>query len=286
MKIIGLRSSSDLAAKVAKQLHSELVMPEERRFPDGELYVRCDSDLSGEDVFIIGNTHTDAEIIEMILTLSAVRDYAVKSVNIIAPYYGYARQHQRYRRGEPISSQILTEIFASYSRSIATVDIHDEQTLSYSKVKFTDLHADRSIVDFYRHVDIDYVVSPDDGGLDRVKHVAEALGKKYFYIEKKRIDDRTVEMKAPDIDLKGKNVLILDDIISTGGTIAKSSAILRQKGASRIYVSAIHGLFVNSSESKILENADEIHVTDTVAGKYSDISVYQVVCDYITGTHA
>ena len=286
MKIIGLRSSAVLAEKFADQLHSELVTPDERRFPDGELYLRYDTDMSGEDVFIIGNTHTDGEIMEMILTLSAVRDYAVKSVNIIAPYYGYARQHQRYRRGEPISSQILTEIFAMYSRSIATVDIHDEQTLGYSKVKFTNLHADRSIIDFYRNVDIDYIVSPDDGGLERVKHVAESLGKKYFYIEKKRIDDRTVEMKAPDIDIRGKKILILDDIISTGGTIAKSSSILRQKGASRIYVSAIHGLFVNSSESKILENADEIHVTDTVSGKFSDISVYQVVSDYINGLYA
>ncbi|BAB59339.1 ribose-phosphate pyrophosphokinase [Thermoplasma volcanium GSS1] len=281
MKIIALRSSLKLAARIAEELKTEPVMPDERRFPDGELYLRYDEDLTGHNIFIIGNTHSDAEVMEMILTLSAIQDYRTKSVNIIAPYYGYARQHQRYKNGEPISSQILTEIYSSYSNSIATVDIHDEKTLSYSKVKFSDLHANDAIVRYYKNVDVDYVVSPDDGGLARVADISAKLGKKHFFIEKKRIDDRTVEMKVPNVDVNGKKLLIVDDIISTGGTIAKSSGLLREKGASKIYVSAVHGLFVNGSENKILQNADEIHVTDTVESKFSDISVYQEVCNYI-----
>ncbi len=226
-----------------------------------------------ENLNIIGNTRKDEDIIEMLLSISAVSDYSPKSLNLIIPYFGYARQHKRYNRGEPVSSQVFAEMLSLHSDTICTVEIHDEQTLKYSQKPFSNLHVFSSIAKHFIDKQIDYVVSPDDGGLDRVKTVASELNTEYFYIDKKRIDDRTVEMKMPDVKVNGKNVLIVDDIISTGGTIAMSS--------NKIYVSAVHGLFANGADEKILKYSDEINVTDTVQGKYTSISVYEEVSDYI-----
>ncbi|MGC8608719.1 MAG: ribose-phosphate diphosphokinase [Thermoplasmata archaeon] len=281
MKIVALTSSIELAKKVSENMKIGLVQPQERRFPDGEMYIHVEDDLSGEDVFIIGNTRKDEDIIEMLLSISAVSDYSPKSLNLIIPYFGYARQHKRYNRGEPVSSQVFAEMLSLHSDTICTVEIHDEQTLKYSQKPFSNLHVFSSIAKHFIDKQIDYVVSPDDGGLDRAKTVASELNTEYFYIDKKRIDDRTVEMKMPDVKVNGKNVLIVDDIISTGGTIAMSSEILRKKGANKIYVSAVHGLFANGADEKILKYSDEINVTDTVQGKYTSISVYEEVSDYI-----
>ncbi len=281
MKILSLPSSVELAKKVSDNLKVGLSLPLARRFPDGEMYLRIEEDLSGDDVFIIGNTRKDEDILEMIMSLSAISDYSPRSVNLIIPYFGYARQHKRYNRGEPVSSQILTEILSTHSDSICTVEIHDEQTLRYSQKPFTNVHVYHSMAKHFMDKQIDYVVSPDDGGLERAKTVAYELNVEYFYIDKKRIDDRTVEMKMPDVKVNGKNILIVDDIISTGGTIAMSSEMIRKKGANRIYVSAVHGLFANGADEKILKYSDEISVTDTVQGKYTGISVYEEVSDYI-----
>ena len=239
MLIVPSSSSLKLAKSVAKISGSTLSDVERKRFPDGEMYVRILSETLNMDVAVLGNTRTDSDILEMLLLLNAAREGGAKRVIAVIPYFGYARQHMRYKDGEPISSKVITQALDNSSDEIICVEIHDGQTLSFSSKPFRNLSAERSMTDHFMNHVPDYVLSPDDGGYDRAKKLAESIGTRAAYIFKKRIDPKTVEMKLPDIDFTGKTILLVDDIISTGGTIIKAIKLLRQAGTINMIIQAI-----------------------------------------------
>ena len=279
MIVVAGSSSGKLAGKIAEYTGSDMAEVERRKFPDGELYLRIKSVLKGADVILVSTTKNDENIIETMLLLNAVKECGPKSLTAIIPYFGYARQHMRYRDGEPVSSKVWTYLIERFADTIVSVDIHNEQTLSYCSKPFININIIDSIVSHYQEKKIHYVVSPDDGGLQRAKEIAGKMGTDYFYIDKKRIDSNTVEMKIPDIDIREKNLLIVDDIISTGGTIVKAVKLMREKGAARIYVSAVHGIFIGDSEETIRAIADDLAVTDTIETDSSKISVAREIVE-------
>ncbi|MCL4330785.1 MAG: ribose-phosphate diphosphokinase [Candidatus Thermoplasmatota archaeon] len=273
MLIVPSSSSLKLAKSVAEISGSTLSDVERKRFPDGEMYVRILSETLNMDVAVLGNTRTDSDILEMLLLLNAAREGGAKRVIAVIPYFGYARQHMRYKDGEPVSSKVITQALDNSTDEIICVEIHDEQTLNFSSKPFRNLSAERSMTDHFMNHVPDYVLSPDDGGYDRAKKLAESIGTRAAYIFKKRIDPKTVEMKLPDIDFSGRTILLVDDIISTGGTIIKAIKLLRQAGASRISVAAVHGVFARDSDRIISSEVDELAVCDTIDGPYSTISI-------------
>lgn len=279
MIVVPTSSGEKLCRSIAEILNAQVADRTVRRFPDGELYVRIKDDLSSDDVVVIGNTRTDGDIVEMLLTLDAVREGSPSRVAVVVPYFGYSRQHRIYNPGEAISSRVFTHAIAENVDVIIAIDIHDEETISYSSKPFHNIRIVKAFGDHFRDHGLDYVVSPDDGGSERAKAVAASLGVGTFYLNKVRVDSRTVRMEAPDVELKGKKVLLVDDIISTGGTIMKCAGIMKDKGASEVYISAVHGIFTNGSDTKIREAADEVAVTDTIDSRYSTISVAGEVAD-------
>lgn len=281
MLIIPNSPSGMLSRELGSALDSEVAEKIVKRFPDGELYVRIEEDIAGSDVVIVGNTRTDADIMEMLLTLDAAKEASAGRIIAVMPYFGYSRQHRIYNKGEPVSSRVLTKSFSEYADFMYAVDLHDEETLGYSSTPFTNIRIIKSIGNHFKDHGLDYVVSPDDGGALRAKDIAETLNVDTFYLNKVRIDSRTVKMEMPDVELEGKKVLLVDDIISTGGTIMKSASIMRQKGASRVYISAVHGIFTNDSTGKIGNAADEVAVTNTLETEYSTISIAGEVAEKI-----
>lgn len=277
MIIVPTSNSQKLCRSVGEKLNAQIADKTVRRFPDGEMYVRIKDDVSDEAVVVIGNTRTDENIVEMLLTLNAAREASSSSVTVVVPYFGYSRQHKIYNPGEAISSRVMTDAIFLYADRVYAVDLHDEETLRYSSKPFENIKIVESIGNYFREHGIDYVVSPDDGGSERAMAISEVMGVKTFYLNKVRVDSRTVKMEAPDVDLKGKKVLLVDDIISTGGTIMKSAGIMRKKGASEVYISAVHGIFTNGSDMRIKEVADEVAVTDTIESGYSTISIAEEV---------
>lgn len=283
MIIVPSSSSKKLSTDLAAEMNGKVAEVKKKRFPDGELYVRIVDDLSGEDVIVVGNTRKDEDLLEMMLLLNAAKECGPKSVKAVMPYFGYARQHMRYNEGEPISSKVFTIFLSTFSDSMYTVEIHDEETLEYTQKPFKNIRIRSSIARFYEDKKLDYVASPDDGGAERAKSISEILGCGFFAMDKKRIDSNTVVMKAPDIDLKGKNVLLVDDIISTGGTIARAASILKEKGAGRTYISAIHGVFSAESGQLLSGAADGFAVTDSIITDYSSISIARELAENIRG---
>ncbi|EQD50466.1 ribose-phosphate pyrophosphokinase, partial [mine drainage metagenome] len=185
-----------------------------------------------------------------------------------------ARQHTRYNIGEPISSKVIVDTLAPYVDSMYCVDIHDEETLEYSSKPFHNIRITESIFNHYKDKDISYVVSPDNGGYERAKNVAKLLGALPIHLDKKRENDSTVKVVMNDIvDIYGRNVLLLDDVISTGGTILQALEVLKRRKVSSTYVCAIHGVFANNADEPISFSCSGLSVTNTIDTKYSDIDV-------------
>ena len=283
MKIISTSSSRELSRKIAVELKCDLLDMEKKRFPDGEMYIRILGDFRDEDIVAIGNTRNDDEIIEFLLMINAARENGAGKVIAVIPYFGYARQHMIYKSGEPISSMVMLNSIENFCDSLIVVEIHDLGTARFSRRGLKNVKIVEPLVKYYSDKKIDYVVSPDDGGLERAKELSGYLDAKSFNIDKNRIDSRTVTMTVPDIDVAGKNIVLLDDMISTGGTIIKATNILKEKGAGKVYVSAIHGIFANGSYDKISSIAYDIVITDTIFGKWSKITVAGEVAEAVRG---
>ena len=283
MKIISSSSSRELSLKMATELKCELLDIERKRFPDGEMYIRILGDFRDEVVVAVGNTRNDAEIIEFLLMINAAKENGAGKVIAVVPYFGYARQHMIYKSGEPVSSKVMLSSIENFCDSLIVVEIHDLGTAKFSKRGLVNVKIVKPLVEYYKDKKIDFVVSPDDGGLERAKELADLLKTKSFNIDKKRIDSRTVTMTVPDIDVTGKNIVILDDMISTGGTIIKATDLLKKRGADKVYVSAIHGIFANGSYNEIASITQDIVITDTIFGKWSKITVAGEVAEAVRG---
>ncbi len=263
-----------LQNELARALGASIGNVESRSFPDGELYIKIADDLKGQDVLVVQNTRTDRDFISLLMLLEAARAFEPAKLDLLVPYFGYSRQHMRYNIGEPISSKVIVDALAPYVDSMFCVDIHDEETLEYSSKPFFNINITESIFNHYKEKDISYVVSPDDGGYERAKRVAKLLGALPIRLDKKRESDSTVKVVMNDIvDIYGKNVLLLDDVISTGGTILQALEVLKRRKVSSIYVCAIHGVFANNSEESISFSCRGLSVTNTINTKYSDIDI-------------
>lgn len=273
MIIVPTSPSKILCRNIGQKLNAKVAEKQVKRFPDGEMYVRIEDDIKGKDVVVVGSTRSDENLVEMLLTLNAAREASPRKLLAVFPYFGYSRQHRMYHPGEAISSKIMVQSLSLSVDGMYAVDLHDEESLEFTEKPFSNLKIVDSIGDHFRKHGVDFVVSPDDGGSERAEAVAQYLGIKSFYLDKVRIDSTTVQMKMPDVDVKGKNVLLVDDIISTGGTIMKCARIMKEHGASEVYISAVHGIFTGEAGTKIKEAADEVAVTDTLESEFSSISV-------------
>lgn len=283
MIVVPSSSSESLARKVADELGARLSDVERKRFPDGEMYIRILEQLPGNDVVVVGSIRSDSDFLELLFLLNASKEGGSRSVTAVIPYYGYARQHRIYKPGEPVSSKVVTKSIEEFADRIVCVEIHDPETLGFTELPFESLSVINSTSEYFRDRELDLIMSPDDGGYDRAREMAKVLGIPSYFIDKKRIDSKTVEMTLPDVDFKGKSILLVDDMISTGGTIIKAANLLKEHGANSISVCAVHGLFAKDSGNRIEEVVDTLVVTDTIGGKYSLISVAGDIAKSIAG---
>lgn len=278
MKLIAGSASQKVANNLSQSLNIPLVEIESKRFPDGELYVRILEKIKGEDIYIIQTTYPDENIVELFLLLDAVKRADAKSVTVIIPYFGYARQDKQFKEGEPISAAILAQLISTLCDKVITIDPHKEHILNFFTVPAESVSAVPSIVAYLKNKEIDLVLSPDHGALNRAKKAAELLHCDVDYLEKKRIDGNTISISPKNLDVKGRTVAIIDDIISTGGTMAEAINQLRTQKAHTIYVACTHGLFAGSAIEKLQKaGCDEIIATDTIQSSFSIVSVTSVL---------
>ena len=274
MYVVPGSASRGIADHLVRELSASEADVEIRRFIDGECYVRIKSDLRGEDVVIVQNTYPDENIIEALLLLSATKDMEPNSVTLVVPYFGYARQDRKFQDGEAVSAKVMAEILGNYADLVVLVDPHKEYITDFFGTKAISCSAIPEIARYMERMNIDVVIAPDKGAVDRARRLSELLGCESDYLEKTRLDDEVVEIKPGSIDVKDKVVAIIDDIISTGGTMARAVEEMVRQGAKEIHVACTHGLFIGEAIEKILgSGAREIISTDTIENAYSKVRV-------------
>ncbi len=280
MIVVGGSSSRDLAKELAGLLGCAYIQAATTKFPDGECYTRIDQSELDDDVVIVQNTYPDSNLIEMFLLQDAVRRLGARKMILVIPYFGYARQDRVFKPGEPESARVMTKHLGLDCDRVITVDIHKEAVLDYFECEHEDLKAASAIADYFKDRDIDLVLSPDVGALSRVRDVANRLGLKYDHLQKVRLSGSEVKIMPSEMDCSGMNVLIVDDMISTGGTIIAAAQALREAGAESISVACTHGVFVNNAVERLTGSAlDTVLCCNTIENELSHISVAPLIAD-------
>jgi ribose-phosphate pyrophosphokinase len=274
MYIIGGTASKKVAEDLSKELDAPLTNTISKRFPDDEFYVRILDDISGENVIIVQTTYPDHNIIELFLLQNAVEESGAKEITVVIPYFGYARQDTKFQDGEPISAKALANLISLNADKVITVDPHKEHILDFFSTSAFSCSAIPELSKYLKERNIDMILAPDKGALERAKHASKIIECDCDYLEKTRIDDSTIDIKPKKLNAKNKNVAIIDDIISTGSTMAKSIHQLKKHGAKNVFVACTHGLFAGDAIKKLANaGCDEIISTDTIQSDFSKVKI-------------
>jgi len=278
MYVISGSTHQRLGASLAEEMDAEFCGVVNRHFPDGERYIRILMDVDGQDVVVVQNTFPDKKIVELLLILEAVKEAGAKTVTCVIPYMGYSRQERIFQSGEARSAKAIAGVLGSMSDRIFTINVHTPAVLDFFGCEAKDINGSREVVRYLKGFKPDMVVAPDEGSKDRCMLAAGMLKIPVHVMKKVRIDGRTVETSSGPVDVKGCTAVILDDIISTGGTIATAANILRDGGAARILAACTHGLFIEDAANR-LRVCDDILSSDTLEGVYTRFSVAPAIAD-------
>ena len=287
VKVTSGSPSKTLAWKVAEELSADYLDTEVKQFPDGETYVRFLGEVKEEKVVVIQSLghQPNNYLVELFLMLDALKDLKAKQVVAVLPYFAYARQDERFKPGEAISLKTMSRLIeAAGADHIFTIDSHRHRVVDQdelTKVPLNDLTAMGELANYMatKHkMTNPAVIGPDAEAGAWAKTAAAALSVDYDALEKKRFDAETVEIKPRRLELKGRDVLIVDDIISTGNTIIKAIDVLKKNGAKDIYVACTHPLLVLNALIRIYQaGAVDVVGTDTVQSDISHVSVAPVI---------
>ena len=277
MHVIGGTASTALAERISRELgNAPFGIPFTKRFPDGEMYMRVGGRLEGEDVVLVQSTRTDEDLLELLLLEDAVREAGAKRLAVVVPYFGYARQDRRFFPGEPVSARALSRHIELDADAVITVDLHSSQTLSQFTKPVFEASGIPAIARLLRERPLDLLISPDRGGIDRVRRMAQLLDKPWTALNKKRIDSEHVELSLPPelpVPLEEKHVVLIDNVITTGGTIVEAAKLLHKHGVGAVSAACTHGLFLRDAFERIKAVTDDIYATDTLGNAAEKASV-------------
>jgi len=283
LMIIGGSSSQKLAANIAQEMGDVLCPLESRKFPDGERYVRIKGEVE-EGVVVVQSTGypQDENLMELFLILKTIRDMEITNIRTVIPYFGYGRQEKSFNYGEAVSAEVVSQLieFAGAS-SIYSINLHEQSICDLFKIPAYNLSAMPAIANYVKdNVEDPVIIAPDKGALGFAQEVASLLNCQCDHLEKIRLSPEKVETKPKNLDIEGRDAVIIDDIISTGGTIVNACSILKEHQASRIVVSCVHPVLVGDALLKIFAaGADDVVGTDTLKSEVSNVSVASLVAD-------
>lgn len=271
IKLFALNSNKPLAEKIAKRMGLKLSTSSVVRFSDGEIQVNIDDSVRGKDVFLIQSTSAPVNdnLMELLIMIDAVRRASAASVNIVMPYYGYARQDRKTRAREPITAKLVADMIqAAGADRVLSLDLHAPQIQGFFDIPVDNLMGAPLLADYFlsNHLEEDAVViSPDHGGVTRARKLAEFLGTSIAIVDKRRPKANVAEVMNIIGDVKGKQAILIDDMIDTAGTITLAAQALKDAGATEVYACATHAVLsgpavdrLNNSVIKSLVLTDSI----------------------------
>ena len=270
LKVFTGRANPQLAQKVCDYLQIPLGRGRTELFPDGELIVKVDEDVRGLDCFIVQPTShpVNAHLMELMIWIDCLKRASADRVTAVIPYFGYARQDRKDEGRTPITAKLVSNLIerAGVDRVVA-VDLHAAQVQGFFDIPVDHLSASPVIIKWFKGLNLAsrVFVSPDVGNVKRAQVYANILGGEICIIDKRRTGGSEVETKRIIGDVEGKNVLIIDDMITTGGTITEACKLLRERGAAEIFISATHAVFAPPAMERLARcSFSKIAVTDTI----------------------
>jgi len=279
-------ASVKLGSRLAAESSLEAVAVEHKTFPDGESYIRINGDVSGKRVLAVQSTYPpqDRHLMQLYLIIDALKDLGAERVYAAVPYLAYARQDGRFRPGEAVSVNTVIKLLEALRvDGFITFNIHKQASMEAFHIPALNLSAMPAIGAYVKELDAwrPLVAAPDEGAVSLAREAAEALNAEYTWFEKRR--DRLtgrVETSYRKLDVKGRDVLIVDDIVSTGSTIANVAQMVKAQGARRVLVGCVHALLAeNALERMKAAGVDLLLGTDTVEGPVSQVSVASLLLE-------
>jgi ribose-phosphate pyrophosphokinase len=292
MIVIPGPASTELGEKIARFLGVDSFPVNHRLFPDGESYIRIEPNIKEKTVVIVQTTapNPDRKLVQLLIIASTAKDYGAKRVIAVVPYLGYSRQDKRFLKGEALTLDVVLSLLEKTGVSdLLVVDIHNEESIreieKNHSIKVHNLSAVPTLARYLKESDYmgAYSLSPDKGAVHLAKKASKVLEGGYSFFEKKR-DRRTgeIEMLVTDLSIEGKKAVVIDDIISSGGTMANAIKGLKEQGALQVAAMCSHALFMPGAEERLLKaGADIVVASDTVENQYSKISVAKIIKEHL-----
>ena len=285
--VIGGDSSEDLARKIARSLKAPYVKTENRVFPDGESNITIKKIPRNKIILVVQSTYppVDTNLVHLLSVISKARKYSSKIYAII-PYMGYARQDREFLEGEVISISVIGKLLRAVgTRKIITVDIHSNIALRELKIPSENITAITELVKYFKKKKLTnpLIVSPDLGGKQRAIKFANLMGIESIALKKHR-DRKTgvVNIVTSKVNVKERDLILVDDMISTGGSIIRSTQFLKKQKCKRVFVACTHALLVNNAENRIKKaGVTEIISTNTIPKKTSKVNVAKIIADAV-----
>jgi ribose-phosphate pyrophosphokinase len=270
LKIFSGRAHPALTREICAYLRMPLGELTLFNFSDGEVYCQIDENVRGADVFVVQPTCSPVNdhVMELLILLDAFRRSSASRITAVLPYFGYARQDKKDKPRVPIAAKLMADLLtASGADRILTMDLHAAQIQGFFNIPVDHLFAAPVILDAIRKLVPEelVIVSPDVGGLTRARAIAKRLDASLAVIDKRRTGKNETEILNVVGEVEGKDVLILDDIIDTAGTLVQAEAALRRQGARRTYAAAVHGVFSGPAMERIeASGLESLLVTNTI----------------------
>jgi ribose-phosphate pyrophosphokinase len=270
LQLIAGNASIELADRIAVELGIQRAPAKVDRFPDGEIDVRVDENVRGNDVFLVQSTcpPVNENLVELLLLIDAVRRASADRVTVVIPYYGYARKDRKDEGRVPISAKLVANLLVTAGvNRVITVDLHAQQIQGFFDIPVDHLWAAPTIARYFRDPPIPdlTVVSPDVGSSRMARGYANRLGGELAIVDKRRVSADRTETIAVIGNVRGRNVLMVDDMISTAGSITEAARTVIAAGAKSVRIAATHGVLCGPARERLAQApVEELILTDTI----------------------
>jgi ribose-phosphate pyrophosphokinase len=295
LKLFALNSNMKLAEEIAEVMGIELGKCSVSRFSDGEIQINIEESIRGDDVFVLQSTSVpvNEHLMELLIMIDALKRASAKTINIVMPYYGYARQDRKARSREPITAKLVANLLETAGASrVITLDLHAPQIQGFFDIPIDHLMGVPILAEYFKNKNLDdvVVVSPDHGGVTRTRKLADRLKAPIAIIDKRRPKPNVAEVMNIVGQVAGKTAILIDDIIDTAGTITLAANALVENGAKEVYACCTHPVLSGPAIERIQNSKiKELVVTNTIAlpeekkiDKIVELSVAPLIAEAIT----
>ncbi|XNQ38209.1 ribose-phosphate diphosphokinase [Bacillus sp. 1P10SD] len=297
-KMFTLNSNRKLAEEMAQILGCELGRSSVSRFSDGEIHINIEESVRGSEVYLVQSTSQPGNeyIMELLIMIDALKRASARAINVVIPYYGYARQDRKARSREPITAKLIANLLEKAgAHRVLTMDLHAPQIQGFFDIPVDQLLGVPILSDYFESKGLEdiVVVAPDNGGVTRARKMASRLHAPIAFVDKRRPRPNVAEIMNIVGNIEGKNAILIDDLIDTAGTITLAANALMEKGAKAVYACCTHPVLSGPAVSRIEASPiKELVVTNTIElpeekmiGKITSLSVAPLLAEAIDRIH-